>query len=664
MRKKELYSTTLLQKLALIPFLVLCICGFSSCLPSENPDLLVVGDQTPAYLRYLNLSKQTITRFLVLPDSIPNDSADFAKLSTPTKSLYRDSISVKEQESKYQQTVRLQRGGVTTVIVVPSANGLRPVDTLLSIGASYPEIFTSTPNTAGIRVVHCVPEPNTFFTVTEGCPGKPAFATNLKFKGVSTTAFVLADDNVTFTVQGKNKDKLSNQTYQFSAKPKHSYTVVLYRKNNNDTKLAPDILVLDDQNLGTSAIIYPTEKQDKDKLAYVFIGNLLKDEVTIQYGGQTFTGKPITGTKIIDSVSIHTCNSGSADTLVIKNKNRTDSIKVGTSFEINKRYMLFVTSTTNSNGILPIIAPVAQALPTTTAQVRVINADPAGKPTTVLLGAHSGNSTIIPGRTLVSELRHGAVSNSISVEAGQFPCIIQTTTQPQQLLTGFGTLKAGKNYVLLVRPSATTAQERWWFVEESTTAPIIQTLGQGAFVQIIHAAKTNLNNPSVPLQDVSQALNGALEYGKIFTTVLQPNIMLKDAPLKDGDHKSVFVIGDATKPPIKPDILVTDAYRAEANTVKRRFLNAVDEKSIFVAVDPPDTTKLTGAELRYKEFHEMGQAQAQQRTTLVFFRQSGDTTEILLRVPDITFIPGKAYTIIFSRRSDNDGYTMMILQEY
>jgi len=408
--------------------------------------------------------------------------------------------------------------------------------------------------------------------------------------------------------------------------------------------------------------------------AYIRVINLSSTNVIVNSKQGDITSN--LNSNFIDSYKdITTCDAMSLDRIILKaNNEQTDTIFM--SFDIYKKYSMFVFDTENKVGGKIIgVPPIDDRIKPQVNQaiVRVVNGNILENGITVSIGARDANNDwgYESGITLAVNLLAGEYSKEMFVNAGVLPVSIFASTQPTKyMFSSIIYIESGKEYIIAVDGLGTGNIA---VIEVNDEAIPIQYNETGSFLQIANVCNgNNILNFTIP----NIIANGKLSNYNMLTTfipvtnnysvkvasnIFNFNTTINERTLliaaSDPDNPTLFAVQNAN-------------MGASNNSLRFRFVNASDDTQMLLVDtvvnidDKKDTTfNVFNNNIEYKSASVINSNARDRKYSFRFVNQA--TGKPLYKANDLLMTLNKNYTIIFYGNSNkNIGYGIFIVQEY
>lgn len=650
-------------------FIFIAMALIISC-AEENPNLVNPPSQAETIrIRFLNFAGDASERKLSIDGKTTVSTPRFAvsdAITPPSDSGFVSIIKDGSPELKINRKLVFTRNITYNFIAFPSPDGSprnKELDTLAMVqtSASIPENSVD----AYIKLFNAFPDSTTRFSLRFGCPSGETLVSMLDYR-MSSQQVIIRSGTVPVTlVQHEGPDEYIIGLYSLDLARKGQYLLII----NMDANKNPELLMLDQANITTSALTKPQIIQDR--LASVRLVNL---------SNSGFTFKKLPEEELIPSAApeyissfrqVDACGSRYKDQFAAVDMSAsTIYSKDSISLEVLQKYTVVVYDSGSGVANSMIIAGPNTLFNTAgyNSIVRIINASSAQNAITVSLGARrydSSASKYLSGETIATKLRYGKISQAVMIPSGPAPLTVFTAFEPSSLLyCTLAQFQSDKSYLVILTNDA-QGKIKMTVIDEDDADKSVEYLEQGVFTQVVHAV-AGLKFVDVTLGSI---LNKArIYYGSSIATVAPAgsnsiNINDKSADITAQADSRAMIVATAAGGSIEVHPLIYPPMGAESSNMKRKFLNFFNEsKFITITEDPKDTAKAPIAErIEYSKDVPVETLILERRISLYFL--DSDSRAVLKRLDDVLQPFGTNYSFILTGKSGADT-TVIVQQEF
>jgi hypothetical protein len=657
-----------MNKIYIIVTLILTSFFVNSCI-EENSNLVNPPSKVDrVYVRFINLAGDFNSRFLTFDGINPTNNTEYAN-STIAFHPPADSatLSVRNSNSEYSSTrlIKFSRDVYYSFFALPSAKNsqnYRSIDTLIALTTSLSMPDNS--ENGYIKLFNAYPDSTTSFSLTIGCPNSQFIFSNVRYKNVTSPAFIRTGSVPISIISSNNSNSKVLGTYTVNIKAKGQYAAIVFLDKNGN----PSFYFLDELNLQTDA--FSPAQIVEDKISAIRMINLSSTTIDAIKNPANPIATNINQNYIANYSTIKACESNSLDSIIIQANNFYSS-SASYSFEVMKNYSIIVSDSASQKASkIVIVPPLNFNNFNNKSIIRCVNLAWKFPELDVALSSRkidTGNG-FSSGEILARKLQYGQVGNYFSINSGLLPISVFTSSAPFQMLqNALANVEPNKDY-LLILTNDDNGNVKLNLTESSDEDKQITFLENTSFVQIINA----ISRSSKIFLSVGDLIPSAtLFYGNILAT----NLPLKNIDLKftvNGQNKaislqpnanyrySIILCGDIDN----PDYVVFEnpIENANLNVASVRFINASNSLNSISITNKIQEQPVFFAELNFKSstfYYDLNSA----KRYSYFFYDTEKSTKIANIDFDITF--GKKYTIIFAgTNKDSFGYNIMMIQDY
>jgi hypothetical protein len=562
------------------------------------------------------------------------------------------------------------RNATYTLVGLPPRSGKGGVlDTLLVLTALPPE---TSANTVNIRFINCIGDTTKNYSFTLGCPSGTPVGSNIAYRASSGVfPIALNGENLSVAVTEQTLPASSTATAPapiqkglFNLSPivaGSSYTVLLYK----DAKDSIGLLALNDfssNRLTVSPALSPTTS--------LRVANFSDGAIdSLRYGSSKIASG--IGRNIVSKFEkLTACASASSDIILIQRQNGLLQQSLSTSLDVNGSQTVFLSDS------LAVAAPASVVQPPSgSISLRVVNLTSVPTDTTFFsISVLRGATKQSRAQSIVSNLRSGRISASITLSREDFlPLIVFNAQQPQSVAQfgisatmGMSTASAfflvvTKKNLFLIPDIAESSGS------QSSSAP---PLPQGALIQALHVF-SDATTGTVQM-GLGSVFRDAVAFGAPQLTVLPAdtqNITLgntSESPtLENGMHMLVVGMGTVGAGQVLVEKGLwswpSDSLPRQGSQGWLRYLNASSDVSNLRVQADTQLEFFENMPLNRKQLSSpIRRFYRDQTRTLTFLNNNGET---LFTARNVPFSLGNGYTIIFAGQSSN-GYNAIVLPEY
>jgi hypothetical protein len=683
------FLPSLIRNLYAIAVLCTGICAIlmvPGCTLTENPALVNAGVGTDSVrIQFINFAFDGQPRVLTLEGGASTQSTSFAGISdiiSASTDSSRASIARSASGAADYQTfsrVRFVRNSFQTIIALPTANRIgvfgRDVDTLITFSSPFRPI-TNTNFTAQVRLINCMPDSTTSFSVRLGCPNGTQVLPPTPYRGVALFADIPAGNVVCAVIKHRGAAVETLEVDSTTLEPYKAYALLVYRTAQGRERA----MLIDER--GREQALRPLASIAQP-FTLVRGVNISTKTVSMARGASTIALN-LAPNSIAPVQSLSACAGTGADT--IKFRGTGFSIEQLTSLAPLQRSTLLALDSAQSVSamIVPPLPANISFAGSSGAIVRVVNAMQM-RTVDVALAGRMTSSGFSSGITLQSNSPFQALSMPMLVEAGHAPIVVFTTAQPARMLfAGATTFQAGKQYIMVV--SGDSLVRRITIIDEDTRIQTLSNIQRGTLLQVVNGIEPTEQSATqaFTIQMTGSApllQNTPLLYGNSFATVLPTGSCRVSAgnsaiTFNSNTFERVLVVasGQANTPDMQSYTFNNDFLTTPAPTVMlRRFIHSArDVGTMVVSTDSVGGTSATEVPtdfpLRYRSATAWRPDSRELRRTFVFWEQN--TRRRIKRIENIRLQVGRNYSVIVIGRNQvvaqdsTAGYDIMFVQEY
>ncbi len=533
---------------------------------------------------------------------------------------------------------------------------------------------------AYVKVYNAVPDLNSTYTLTAGCPSGEKLS-SATYHSSGSIGEIRSDTVAVSLTKYTSGTYVSSRLYSVCLKEYGQYAVVVMKNGSGEE----EAYLLNEEDETEGALKLLTEVEQRN--SFLRAVNFSRTTVSLYKEPDSLVFTSVPSKSISDYEEIEVCKSTAVD-YVGSRVNKTLHSLDSTSFEVLGKYTAFVFDNDTADAGLTVVAEPVFINESTAgkAVVRVINANYKYKntPLTLSMAAHNSQSdtSLSAGTYLASDLQYGSISEPVIINAGKAPLTLFTSTNPSKLLSAYLTnFEADKSYFLVMycdesgNPTLTA-------VADQSPGTTVEPLDEGVLVQIVNARNSSFRTKVSVDQVLTSAVLPALGY--ITTVVDEGNttITLNGSPLNITTNKSQRLLVIASGTAAAPDEFHTMYPPVDVSwgNYYRKVINASSTTpSLTVRIDTENGTVFAGAEAIGYQYITTRELSVNKRKNALLFTNNNEIDsktslpKVLLRVDDISYAYGKSYSVIFCGTplgADNngdgydDGYFMVFLQEF
>ncbi len=387
-------------------------------------------------------------------------------------------------------------------------------------------------NKAKIRVVNTLPD-SIPLNVHLGCEQGDILASLLTRGQVSAESEILPGSNAITLVNASNNSLIGTfDKTGFSFSSDSIYSIIIGRDPISSNikvfvlnEFSRDIQSLKEYsiagNLSASLFVYNLIPLNVDiSLKRNNTLNLIKDNQ------QSYTSH---------STVFSTCSSNISDSIIIKDSKGNILVSESIILSPYRTYSCVLTRNILSpNGYSLIITENLREKPSNSKiGIRAINTKSVD-PLSLNCAGRSIDNRFEAGRILYSVLMNNDLSNTIQIDGGTIPLLVQTSSTPQIILSqSIGQVKNDNNYLFIIAPDIICALEEG-------SGDIIR-FESGAILQLIHAASKQTSH-TITVGSIIE--NATLQSDGVLTTVIPLN---RTTMISTGVTTANITANDSTK---------------------------------------------------------------------------------------------------------------------
>ncbi|MCX7908266.1 MAG: hypothetical protein N2560_01945 [Ignavibacteria bacterium] len=572
-----------------------------------------------------------------------------------------DSINIEfyQNNRKVYTTPRKIRLVRETRYLIISGKSLKEgsdIDTFLILSTTY-----GLPKKLGMshfKFVNLVRDSNLKVSIIEGCPnGKPLVSSVSYFNYPYLKTIPYGSYTISIVLNDGNISNFYN-TYSLTFLEDREYTLFFAPKKNGSYGL----FLYDDYDTTQTSLIELIPKEER--VSHLRVVNFSSENISLQRVPTQVLVENLEPKKISKYVNISACQSSNLDSIrVISN---TSDNFIGYSFDIFKKYSLFVFDSVYNNKKLLIVPPVIIKEPTVGRSIiRVLNSVDTNFAFTLSLGTRNINNPIgyKSGEILATGLKSNRVSNPILIEPGYLPLTLFSSTEPAFLIkSSFTTIYPDKSYLIVIHKNSSGKIDLSLLLDEQEDS-YIEELETGCFVQVLNGF---LDLPNLSISFPNYLQNIKIDSKESFATVLPKSIrkilinkVEKEITL-DVNKTGLFVIAGYGQDFDFFDISIPSMGN-EMGSYRRRFFNASKEiENVGIFYDSAKQ-KVVVKELNYGEVSNVEKVFLERKFSLVFY--DNVKNKMLAQFNDIFLSFGKNYSLVFLG-TGKKGFSLIVLQEY
>lgn len=657
----------MLKTVSKILILIISPFLFIAC-PKEDENLISPASQLESiHVRFVNYGGDDSPRQLLMNFDSKTDIAEWGK-STPAINPPSDSATAKvlnsgDVEFEAEKKLRFARDLNYTVFALPFANGdsvQGNVNSLISITSS--SIIDENSTMAYTAVINVIPDYETTYSVTVGCPNGDIIVSNLKYKNYGFHKEVRSGLlPVSLIKNGPNGTELLG-LYEIELKEKGQYIYIITKDENGDE----DLKILDQMDFSANCIVDVPEKFDN--FTSIRAINFSEYSIDIIKEPGELVADKIAPNRIGAYIDVEACKSQSYDVINIYSESGDSLSSISEALEVKEKYtvLVFDSAGTQANKVM-IIDPLRKDYGNM-ATVQVIHQAELLEGLTISIGAREdsdpqNNLNFTAGKAIADKMTYGKISNVTPIEPGYGPIVVFNSLEPANyLFSAVTNFEAGKNYLFVITNTA-DGKNRTTLIEHSDENSDIVYIDEGIMVDVVNA---HPYKESIAVS-VDPALSGArLFYGSSLTTILPTAGNSFDLNGNTFDlsssieYRSLLVYSGTLENP-KTFIFENEPMLSDGSEYKIRFINATPEyNSINIKFD--EEGKNIFSNLAYGEISDVKREIREKSISLYFYNST--TGDLIERIDAPRFVFRKNYVIIFAGHSAYGGYSAIIQQEF
>lgn len=611
-------------------------------------------------IRFLNAVKGSGTLILDLNKSVQSKPVGYLELSDTLKPPPSDSVTMSFKtngNSLYDapRKLRLVRDTRYLIIAGESFRSNGTPDTLIVL---YTTIGLPTKQFKSyFKFLNLVKDSTIRYSVVLGCPNGKVLVGGSNYFAYPILQTVESGSNTISIVQEQNGNKTLLNLYEINFAEDKEYTLFVAKEEPGRVEL----FLIDDYDNSSSAIRKLEPLQDR--AAYVRTINFSTETVSLTKLPQyPITQNLASGT--IDSYNkIPVCESDFSDSLKLSYSG--GDVLWTNSFEINKKYSVFVFDSLDKVKVIPS-NPVTLREPLNgRSLVRVINALDDSTAVTLSLGARASNNQFgfVSGEVLASKLKSNRISSPVVIAPGYLPLTLFSSSEPNILLqTGTGEFLPNRSYVIAIYKDS-KGEIQFSIVEENDENAQVKLLPRGYFLQIANA-NPELQNASIKIQGI---LDGAiLKYKESASTILPLDVSGfsingRNFPVAPdlGKRGMILIAGDSNE--VEALDFSIPSMGTDTRTYRRRFINACKFVPSITIRATREDGELIVEKLIYGSQSKVENIPIERKLSLFIINDLDGKT--LAQFNDVYLTFGKNYTLVFTG-SRNQNYSLIVMQEY
>ncbi len=556
---------------------------------------------------------------------------------------------------------RFAKRTVETMVLVPSADGTRPADSLIRLVTN--PLPLPQPGRTMLRFMCAVADTTLSFEMRLGCPSGEYFDRQ-SFRGSGAPRDVPSGELIVSVLRGATPVAIVRAT----VRSQQFATVIV-----GGSSTSPRVFLLDELEPSAAAVqeLLPIPEQERTALVrWMNLSRYSFDSIRIASLGVIESAGA--GQFVSDYQPVPACTNALGDTVELySNGVRQDALPI--SIEVGYRYTVVVLDAPNFGAPASRLAVVVRDRTTIigdSCSWQVLNATGQGQMITAFIGARQDAvGTYHNGEYLASALSDATISTPVRLPAGVMPIIVRGGLPERLIASTVDTAEAGRQYTLVVQTGTDGKTELFTLADDEPSGPITARR-PGAVVQFINA-----------LADRSALrcrIGGIVERNGVTPTTLLATVLPigshtiiageQSIPVQVDASRILTVIAAGTGQSLSLIVLDSASLQPTTFVARVRCVNAAPDvtnlrmaRDQLVSLDQWDSN-IFADNIAFGFTSRPVELPRVQRINLVFGTSDSPPRELLRPDGSVSFPLGKAYTVIFYGTS-GAGYNFFIVQE-